>query len=314
MKNQFSTSNVQEMQEINLTGVSIVIPVYNEEEGVGQVILDLKHEFSQLDINFELIVVDDGSKDQTIQTIEEFQDVRLIRHIVNRGYGAALKSGIRQARFEHICITDADCTYPVNRIPDLLRLMVSSEVDMVVGARLGKEVAIPTIRKPAKWLIAKLANFVVNEPILDLNSGLRIFKRSSIFQFLSILPDGFSFTTTITLGMLSNGYLVDYLPIEYFPRVGKSKIKPFSDTKNFINLIFRIALYFAPLKIFLPISVVIFFVGLAWAIFTLNVFGRIADASTAVILLSAVQIAVFGLLAEMINRRFPGYRKPESFK
>ena len=130
-------------------------------------------------------------------------------------------------------------------------------------------------------------------------------------DFLDLLPDGFSFTTTITLAMLTNGYLVEYVPIDYHARVGKSKIRPIRDTLAFMQLILRIALYFAPLKLFLPLSLLLAILGVAWALFSYFALGRLADVSTLVILMTAVQVAAIGLLAELINRRFPSYARAE---
>jgi hypothetical protein len=124
-------------------------------------------------------------------------------------------------------------------------------------------------------------------------------------EFFDILPDGFSFTTTITLGMVTNGYLVDYLPVDYHSRVGRSKIRPVRDTLNFVQLILRIALYFAPLKIFVPLSIVLLLLALAWGLFSALVLGQLADVSTLVIVMTSAQVMAIGLLAELINRRFP---------
>jgi hypothetical protein len=181
---------------------------------------------------------------------------------------------------------------------------------MIVGARTGKKVAIPLIRRPAKWAINQLANFVAGEPIPDLNSGLRVFRKDIASRFFNILPDGFSFTTTITLGMLSNGFAVEYIPIDYLARTGKSKIKPIRDTLNFTQLVLRIALYFAPLKIFLPLSGLFFCASIAWGFISYFIFERLADVSTIVIAMAGFQVAVTGMLAELINRRIPSnYRQ-----
>ena len=174
-----------------------------------------------------------------------------------------------------------------------------------LAPRTGENVAIPAIRRPAKWFIGVLANLVAGETIPDLNSGLRVFRRSLVMEFFDILPDGFSFTTTITLGMLTNGYLVDYVPVNYHRRVGKSKIRPVRDTLNFVQLILRIALYFAPLKIFVPVSFLLLLLALVWGLFSTFVLGQLADVSTLVIVMTAAQIMAIGLLAELINRRFP---------
>jgi hypothetical protein len=176
---------------------------------------------------------------------------------------------------------------------------------MAVGARTGAQVAIPRVRRPAKWAVGQLANFVCGQHIPDINSGLRIMRRDAVEPFWNLLPDGFSFTTTITLCMLTSNYLVEYVPVDYHARIGASKIKPFRDTLNFIKLILRIALYFAPLKIFLPLSGVLFVLAVAWGLFSQFVLGRLADLSTMVLVVTSIQVAALGLLAEMINHRVP---------
>ena len=291
-----------------LSGVTVIVPAYNEEHGIGSVLAQLGQVMQESGSAYEVIVVDDGSTDGTAAQAEA-AGVRVLRHEGNRGYGAALKSGIRHARFDLICITDADGTYPSERIPDLVTRLAQDGCDMVVGARTGEKVSIPLVRRPAKWAVGWLANLVAGQPIPDVNSGLRVFKRSAALRFFNMLPDGFSFTTTITLGMLTNGYLVDYVPIDYYARVGRSKIKPIQDTLNFVQLILRIALYFAPLKIFLPLSGLLLLLALAWGLFSAFVLGRLADVSTLVVVMAAVQVAVVGLLAELIDRRLPNYHR-----
>jgi glycosyltransferase involved in cell wall biosynthesis len=288
-------------------GVSVVIPAYNEEMGIGAVLQQVQEMLAELQLPHELLVVDDGSRDGTAAAVGRFPEVRLLAHKENRGYGAALKTAIRHARYDLICITDADGTYPNARIPDLLAHLLQEDLDMVVGARTGADVAIPWTRKPAKWAIGKLANLISGQTIPDLNSGLRIFKRGIALRFFGLLPDGFSFTTTITLGMLTNGYAVDYIPINYLARTGKSKIRPVRDTLNFVNLILRMALYFAPLKIFLPLSGFMLLLALAWGIFSWVVLEELADVSTIVIVMAAFQVAVTGMLAELIDRRLPNF-------
>lgn len=292
--------------------VSVIVPAYNEEDGIGPVLDQLHAVLAGSGYTYEVLVVDDGSQDGTVTVVQRHADVRsvaLLQHHANRGYGASLKTGIRHARYGTLCITDADGTYPNDRIPELLATLMHTYSDMVVGARTGEDVHIPLVRRPAKWTIGRMANIVAGESIPDLNSGLRVFRRDAAMEFFDLLPDGFSFTTTITLGMLTNGYLVEYLPIDYHARVGRSKIRPIRDTLNFVQLILRIALYFAPLKLFLPLSLLLAVLGLAWGFFSYFVLGRLADVSTLVILMTAVQVAVIGLLAELINRRSPSYTR-----
>ena len=291
-------------------GLSVVIPAFDEAQGVGPVVEALLEELGATGWPFEIIVVDDGSTDGTGARAES-TGARVIRHESNLGYGAALKTGLRHASHNLVCITDADGTYPNERIPDMAAYLVDTNSDMVVGARVGEQVAIPLIRRPAKWAIGRLANLLAGQLIPDLNSGLRVFRREAAMRFLSILPDGFSFTATITLALLSNDYLVHYVPINYHARKGRSKFRPIQDTFNFITLVLRIALYFAPLKIFLPLSGLLLVSGAAWALITKLVFGLLADVSTMVIIMASVQVAVVGLLAELISRRLPNYYRDE---
>ncbi len=288
--------------------VSIVVPAYNEENGIEAVLQQLgsiRAFLTGAGWETEVIVVDDGSLDRTAEIAGRHPEIVLIRHRANRGYGAALKTGIRHASNELICITDADGTYPNDRIPDLADQVIAHGYDMAVGARTGENVSVSLIRRPAKWVIRQLASFVAGEPIPDLNSGLRVFPRETVLRFFGILPDGFSFTTTITLGMLTNGYLVDYVPINYHARVGSSKIRPIHDTLNFVQLVVRIALYFRPLKVFVPFSGLLFVLALVWAAFSKIVLGQLADVTTLVIAMTAVQVFMIGMLAELINQRLP---------
>jgi glycosyltransferase involved in cell wall biosynthesis len=289
--------------------LSVVAPAYNEGEAIDSVLKELAETLDSIAGAYEIVVVDDGSKDDTAEIARSHEKVTLLQHRSNRGYGAALKTGIRHAAYDLICIVDADGTYPIDAVPDLATRLIDSRSDMVVGARVGDEVDIPLVRRPAKWAIRQLANFITGESIPDLNSGMRVFRRGPALRMFSILPNSFSFTTTITLAMLTNGYLVDYMPINYHARIGRSKISPVRDTLHFIQLVGRIALYFAPLKIFLPASAGFLMLAIGWALFSKFALGRLADVSTLVIAMTAFQVAVIGMLAELINRRLPNYYK-----
>ena len=244
-------------------GVSIIIPAYNEEYGLPDVLTELRAIPPGGSIAaIEIILVDDGSEDATATVAASVDGVTVVQHARNQGYGRAIKSGIQHASHDLICITDADGTYPNARIPDLVTHLITESLDMVVGARTGTQVRIPLIRRPAKWFIGLLANYAANTHIPDLNSGLRVFRKSVAQQFMPILPDGFSFTTTITLAMLMNDFRVAYIPTNYYKRVGRSKIKPIRDTMNFIQLVLRIALYFAPIKMFLTAALPMLLAGL----------------------------------------------------
>lgn len=276
--------------------ISVVIPAFDEEGGIGAVV----KEVLSLPGSVELIVVDDGSRDATAQRAEE-AGARVIRHRKNRGYGAALKTGITASTGDAVVITDADGTYPNERIPELVGLL--DENDMVVGARTGAKVAIPWIRRPAKWFLNRLANYLSESKIPDLNSGLRAFKREKIVGFFGILPSGFSFTTTITMAMHVNDNPIAYLPIDYHQRKGRSKIRPIQDTLNFIALILRTILYFRPLKIFLPIAGLLFLAAIAILVYSAFWTEKIMDASVTITLMTSFQMAAIGLLADLIDKR-----------
>jgi glycosyltransferase involved in cell wall biosynthesis len=285
--------------------LTILIPVFNEERALAGIIQRLRTIVPSLPLQSEILVVDDGSTDGSGKAVAGMDDVRLLQHRSNRGYGAALKTGIRHAEGDVIVILDADGTYPPEEIPGLVEHYQSGLADMVVGARIGPEVQIPLARRPAKWFINQLGTLVAGERVPDLNSGMRLFRRRVALEFFDLLPDGFSFTSTITLGMMQNGYLVEFVPIAYEKRTGHSKIRPISDTLGFIQLILRVALYFQPLKIFIPLSLLLFGLAAIWAWVSGQYFGGIADASTAVLIMSGLQVAVVGLLAELINARLP---------
>ena len=246
-------------------------------------------------------MVNDGSDDGTGPAARSVEGVRVIDHRRNRGYGAALKTGIRHATGDTLVITDADGTYPPRYISQLVEAIQTGDCDMAVGARTGEEVRIPALRKPAKWFLTRLASFLAETPIPDLNSGLRAFRRSSLVPFLSILPSGFSFTTTITLAMLCSDLCVDYFPIDYHVRKGKSKIRPLRDTYNFIMLVVKTICYFNPLKVFLPPSLLCVGGGLARLVYDLFVIHKVAGTEI-VLLLSGIQLGAIGLLADVVSK------------
>jgi len=281
--------------------VSIIIPAYNEKEGITHVIESLRLLKEKHGQRWEIIVVDDGSTDGTSEMVKIFGDIILVQHPSNRGYGAAIKTGIRHAKYNTLVISDADGTYPINDIPKLIMQLPKS--DMVVGARHINSSNIPLSRRPAKWLLNKLANYLTGIKIPDLNSGLRVMKKDIILKYLHLLPDGFSFTTTITLAMLTNNYLVEFIPIEYKIRSGKSKIRPIRDTMNFIQLIIRTVLYFDPLKIFLPISAFFFVSSIAVLVLSYLFTPKIMDITTVILFISGVQILAIGMIADLIDKR-----------
>lgn len=285
---------------------SVIIPAYNEEGSMRSVLSSMVAELDKLGTPYEIIVVNDCSTDRTRdEVIASGLPITLLDHLDNKGYGAAIKTGIKKAKHNLIVITDADGTYPVKMIPELVNTAIQENHDMVVGARTGLNVNIPLIRKPAKWIIGQLANYLSGVKIPDLNSGLRVMKKTVLERYIKILPDGFSLTSTITLAMLTNGHSVKYVPIDYYKRKGKSKIRPIQDTFNFIQLVVRATLYFNPLKVFIPLSFFLVLFAFLLLIGSKLFLERAMDVSFGVILMAAVMVMAIGMLADLIDKRLP---------
>ena len=282
-----------------MSTVSIIVPAYNEEEGISTTLADIRLAMSGQSMEYEIIVVDDGSTDGTVEVVQRQEGARLIQHHTNRGYGAALKTGIRQATHDWIAIMDADGTYPPDVLPQLLEEM--ERCDMVVGARdLGE---VPRARRPAKWVLAKLAEYLAETQIPDLNSGMRIFRKDVALSYFNILPSAFSFTITITFAFLSDHFLVKFLPIPYRRREGRSKIRPLRDTLNFAQLLLRTTMYFNPLKVLLPVSFLLLLAAVIIGVYSLLLQGRVMDITVIILAMASLQIAVVAMIADMVQKK-----------
>jgi glycosyltransferase involved in cell wall biosynthesis len=286
---------------MNISAVSVVIPCYNERAGIGPLLDELDAKLQGFGVDFQYVVVDDGSTDGSGE-IAPRDKLLVVRHEFNRGYGAALKTGIRSAANDWILIIDADGTYPVDRIPDLVK--EAEHCDMAVGARLGQNVSHSIVRRTAKWPIHRLADYLVDRRIPDLNSGLRMFKKELALRYIRLLPDGFSFTSTITLAMMADGWRVRYTTIDYYKREGRSKVKPIKDAVNYFTLVMRMILFFNPLKIFLPLSFTLFIAFIASLGYDL--WRRDLNESTLVLMIGFLQMTLLGFLADLVNRRGNG--------
>lgn len=276
--------------------LSVVIPAYNEEGAIGQTVENVRTALEPLGIPYEIIVVDDGSEDRTLEIARKSGAI-VDSNQVNTGYGAALKRGIRRARHEYVAIIDADGTYPAHYLPQMLALC--RDQDMVVGDRGAAMRNVPLIRRPAKWFLNHFASFLAERRLNDLNSGLRVFRKSELVPFLPLLPQKFSFTTTITLCMSCNGKRMIYFPIEYGKRVGKSKIRPV-DFINFLILILRMTVLFNPLRVFIPLGLALMAVGMIK--FVYDIWMDNLSETTIFAFLSALIIWSLGLIADMISR------------
>ena len=280
--------------------VSVVLPVYNERGHLRTEIDRVRAALDASAYTYEIIVIDDGSDDGSEVDLPLIEGIRLIRHSHNRGSGAARRTGTTAARGRVVVWTDVDMTYPNDRIPELVDAMQG--YDHVVGARRTEEGTLRMFRVPAKWFIRKLACYLSGTDIPDLNSGLRAFRRDVAMQYVHHLPKGFSCVTTLTMSFLSNGYSVRYVPIDYFPRAGRSKFHWWKDTRRYLLQVVRMSLSYEPLKIFLPFGVGLFALGLVklgydWV----DKDFRLA-ANTLLILLGSLQAITVGLLADLVVR------------
>ena len=283
--------------------VSVVIPAFNEAAHVASQVEQVDSVMRTSGWEYEIIVVDDGSTDGTAEAANAAGLSRVIRRQQNRGYGASLKLGVRRAAHEWILITDADGTYPVESIPSLLAEAEANS--MVVGARTGAVVRVPLARRPAKWFLNRLASYLAGRHLPDINSGLRLMRNSLINRYEHLLPDGFSFTTTITLSAACNAHPLTYVPINYHARLGESKIRP-RHAYDFTMLILRTIIFFNPLKVFLPLGAALAIaaiVKLAYDVTQDNL------SETAVLgILAALIVWAVGLLADQ-NARIATRRK-----
>lgn len=280
--------------------VSVVLPIYNEKGHLRAEIDRIRAALEKSRYSFELIVVDDGSNDGSEKELPGIPGITLITHRRNQGSGAARRTGTTAARGRVVVWTDVDMTYPNDLIPELVDSMQG--FDHVVGWRQTEEGTLKFLRTPAKWLIRKLASFLSETDIKDLNSGLRAFRRDVAMQYVHELPKGFSCVTTLTMSFLGNGYSVGFFPIEYFPRAGRSKFHWLKDTRRYILQVIRMTLSYNPLKVFLPVGLVLLALGFVklgtdWAQRDF----RLA-ANTLLIFFAALQVITVGLLADLVVR------------
>ncbi|HSP37555.1 MAG TPA: glycosyltransferase family 2 protein [Frankiaceae bacterium] len=287
--------------------VTIVLPCYNEQD---HVLLELERIAEAMDASgytYELLCIDDKSTDNTLQVLraaqKRFPQMRLMPFRRNGGSGTARRIGTQEARGRIVVWTDADMTYPNERIPEFVRYLDDNlDVDQVVGARTSEEGTHKWARVPAKWVIRRIASFLSGTRIPDLNSGLRAFRRDVSLPYLRLLPPGFSCVTTITMAFLSNQHPVDYVAIDYAKRAGVSKFHPFRDAYRYILQVLRMVMYFNPLKVLMPFALWVMSIGTVKLVVDLFNYDWHVATSTLLLLFVGVQVAVLALIGDLVVR------------
>lgn len=279
--------------------LSVVVPAYNEEASIRPTLTAIREVLAQHGTRAELLVVDDGSTDATVTEAQRL-GVEVVRHGLRLGYGAALKTGIRRARTGRILIVDADASYPAECIPDLLEAF--DDAEMVIGARTGGRDTL--LKRPARWLLRRLVEYLVGVEVPDLNSGFRCFQKSTAECYLHLLPNGFSFTTTLTIACHSDARLVRYVKVPFGERIGRSKIRPLRDSLTFLLLVLRTVMYFDPLRVLMPLILGCAGVTVVRLLYELLWLRNLAEGSLTWLMLTAM-LGTLALLGDLIVRRHP---------
>ncbi|MGE8557194.1 MAG: glycosyltransferase family 2 protein [Acinetobacter sp.] len=273
--------------------ISVVLPAKNESAAIGQTISQIQ----QLQLAHEIIVVNDGSTDNT-KDIAEQAGAKVVSHPYSKGNGAAIKTGARTATGDIIVFMDADGQHDPRDIPKLLA-EIHNGYDLVVGARQkGSQASMG--RGIANKLYNNLASYMSDHIVEDLTSGFRAVRADKFKEFIYLLPNGFSYPTTSTMAFFRAGYSVEYVPIHAAKRIGKSHIHPVKDSVRFFLIIFKIATLYSPLKMFLPFAVMLFILATTWYGYTLYEFGRFTNMS-ALLYTGSIMIFLMGLISEQIT-------------
>ncbi|OLT28222.1 glycosyl transferase family 2 [Nocardiopsis sp. CNR-923] len=287
--------------------VTIVLPCYNEQDHVLDEVKRISSAMDASGYGYELLAVDDASTDDTLARLRDaevlYPHLRVIAFGHNGGSGTVRRIGSQRARGEFVVWTDADMSYPNERIPELVAMLDQDpETDQVVGARTQEMGSHKALRVPAKWAIRKIAERLTGTRIPDLNSGLRVFRRDVARPYLRLLPPGFSCVTTITLAFLSNHHPVRYVPIEYATRAGTSKFHFVKDAYRYILQVLRMVMYFNPLKVLMPPALALLGIGAAKFVFDQVRNPLYIPNNTVMILMTGLIIAAIALLADLIVR------------
>jgi glycosyltransferase involved in cell wall biosynthesis len=282
--------------------VTVVLPCFNERGHILEEIDRTRAALAASRYSFEILVIDDGSSDGSVDVLREVQGIRLIALAQNRGSGYARKVGTRAAKGRLVVWTDADMTYPNDRIPELVDEIEQGGFDQVVGARTSEEGTHKLLRVPAKWSIRMLAQYLTRTRIPDLNSGFRVFRREVALPYLHLLPQGFSCVTTITMAFLSNGHTVEYVPIPYAKRAGDSKFHWREDTARYLLQVVRMVMTFNPMRVFMPIGLVLMAMALGKLGYDIVTKDWRITSNAVILVIVSFQVIALGLLADLIVR------------
>jgi len=290
---------------------TVILPAYNEQDHVMAEVERICAALDASEFTYEVLAIDDASTDGTLAVLREaeqrFDHVNVVPFRRNGGSGTARRIGTQMARGQLVVWTDADMTYPNERIPELLRILRDDPTyDQVVGARLTEEGTHKILRVPAKWLIRKVAERLTNQKIPDLNSGLRAFRRSVALPYLRLLPPGFSCVTTITLSFLSNQHDIKYIEIDYAKRAGSSKFHFVKDAYRYILQVLRMVMYFEPLKVLMPPALWLIVIGLVKGVVDMVRHPFYFPASTVLLVVTGLMIGSLALLSDLVVRSRDG--------
>lgn len=275
--------------------VTVVIPAFNEEDAIGQTLDEVRAVLEPHPLRWEIVVVNDGSRDRTAAEVAS-RSARVITHRRNRGYGASLKTGVVNANGDIVVFYDADNQFDPNDIPRMVSEL--ADHDATLGARTSKSHA-PFSRRGGKKVLGWLANYLSRTNIPDLNCGLRAIHRDLLLDYLHLLPNGFSASTTTTLVLLKEGHDVKFVPVTVKKRIGKSTVRPLKDGMDTALLIVRLTTLLDPYRVFGPVSVVFFILGLVWGVHYIRL-GRGLSIGAMFLLVSSIVIFFFGLLADQV--------------
>lgn len=280
--------------------VTVLLMCRNEEKALSYVIKDIRAAFQSKKYSYEILVVDDGSTDQSAN-IARGLSCRVISHAQTRGAGAACKTGVLASKGNIVVMLDADGTYTAADIPLMLEFF--PQVDQVNGARTSEQGYLPLLRVPAKWVVRMFASLLVNRLIPDLQTGLKAFKKDLILPYLWMIPDKFSYATLMTIIFLCKGYAVTYIPTQYHKRIGSSKYRPFRDTLYVVKNIIKVVVYFKPLRFFMFLSVLLLWAGFLTENFSHNLLSIFFN-------LCSISAVIQGLWAEfLVFQRSKSFQK-----